>query len=74
MYLSLPVAAFDVNHNRATAESAARYFRDAAELAEMMECVPPADGESLRAVMKKVADRRYLRSIIADKYAALVNA
>lgn len=74
MYLSLPVAAFDVNYNRATTESAARYFRDAAELAELMDSVSPAEWESMRAVMKEIADRRYLWSIIADKYAALVNA
>jgi glycosyltransferase involved in cell wall biosynthesis len=74
MYLSLPVAAFDVNYNLATTESAAHYFRDAAELAELMDCVSPAEWRTMRAVMKDIADRRYLWSIIADKYAALVNA
>jgi hypothetical protein len=60
MCLSLSIAAFDVNYNRAITENAARYFRDAAELAELLENVPPAEWESMRAVMKEIADRPYL--------------
>ena len=73
MHLSLPIAAFDVIYNRATTEGAAKYFRDAAELAELLNCVPPTEWEAQRATMKAIAVRRYRWSIIADKYSQILN-
>jgi glycosyltransferase involved in cell wall biosynthesis len=73
MNLSLPIAAFDVNYNRLTTEGAARYFRNAAELADLLKRTPPAEWESLRATMKEIAVRRYRWTMIADKYAKALN-
>jgi len=73
MYLSLPVVAFDVNYNRETTENTALYFKDAAELAELMNRVSPVEWEKQRTVMKEIADRRYRWSIIAEKYADQLN-
>jgi glycosyltransferase involved in cell wall biosynthesis len=72
MHLSLPIAAYDVIYNRVTTEGAARYFRNAAELTELLNRVSPAEWESQRAAMKEIAVRRYRWSIIADKYAAIL--
>ena len=69
MHLSLPIAAFDVVYNRATTEDAARYFRDADELAELMDFTAPGEWDTQRTVMKEIAVRRYRWSLIADKYA-----
>jgi hypothetical protein len=53
---------------------AACYFRNSAELAELLSRVSRAEWESQRAAMKEIAVRRYRRSIIADKYAEILNA
>lgn len=74
MHMSLPIVAFDVIYNRATTEGAARYFRNAAELTELLSRVSPAECECQRAAMKEIAVRRYRWSIIADKYAEILNA
>ncbi len=68
MHLSLPIAAFEVVYNRSTTEGAAQYFRNAAELAELLNRVPQAEWESQRPTMKEIAVRRYKWSLIADKY------
>jgi glycosyltransferase involved in cell wall biosynthesis len=74
MHLSLPIAAFDVVYNRATTEGAARYFKNSAELVELLNRVSSVEWESQRLVMKEIAVRRYRWSIIADKYAEILNA
>jgi glycosyltransferase involved in cell wall biosynthesis len=74
MHLSLPIAAFDVIYNRATTEEAARYFRTADELADLLNRVLPAEWEMQRAVLKEIAVRRYRWSTIAAKYAEVLNA
>jgi glycosyltransferase involved in cell wall biosynthesis len=72
MHLSLPIAAFDVVYNRATTEDSARYFRNADELAALMNSTSPGEWESQRTVMKEIAVRRYRWSLIADKYAKIL--
>lgn len=74
MHLSLPIAAFDVTYNRSTTEEAARYFKTADELADLLNCVLPAEWEMQRAVLKEIAVRRYRWSTIAAKYAEVLNA
>jgi glycosyltransferase involved in cell wall biosynthesis len=74
MHLGLPIAAFDVSYNRATTEEAGRYFSSAAELAALLERVPPEEWESQREKMKEIAIRRYRWSVIAQKYAEVLNA
>jgi len=73
MHLSLPIAAFDVVYNRATTEGAAQYFKNAAELSELIDKVPPAQWEMQRTTMKAIAVRRYRWNLIADKYAQVLN-
>jgi glycosyltransferase involved in cell wall biosynthesis len=73
MHLSLPIAAFDVIYNRATTEDAARYFKTAAELTKLLNCISPAEWERQRATMKEIAVRRYRWSIIADRYAEILS-
>lgn len=73
MHLSLPIAAFDVVYNRATTENSARYFSSAAELADLLDHVSPAEWEAQRATLKAIAVRRYQWSTIAEKYAPLLN-
>jgi glycosyltransferase involved in cell wall biosynthesis len=73
MHLSLPIVAFDVVYNRETTEHAARYFRDATELAELLDRVTPAEWDAQRAIMKEIAIRRYCWKVVADKYATLFN-
>jgi glycosyltransferase involved in cell wall biosynthesis len=73
MHLSLPIAAFDVIYNRATTEHAAQYFRNASELAALLNRVAPSEWESQRATMKAIATRRYRWNLIADKYAQVLN-
>jgi glycosyltransferase involved in cell wall biosynthesis len=74
MHLSLPIAAFDVVYNRLTTEGAARYFKNGDELAAMLNSVSTDSWNSQREVMKEIGVRRYRWSIIADKYAKLLNA
>jgi glycosyltransferase involved in cell wall biosynthesis len=73
MHLSLPIAAFDVIYNRATTEEAARYFKTADALTDLLNRVSQAEWEMQRAVLKEIAVRRYRWSLIAAKYAALLN-
>jgi glycosyltransferase involved in cell wall biosynthesis len=73
MHLSLPIAAFDVPYNRATTEGAARYFSSPSELAELLDRVSLSEWESERSAMKEIAVRRYRWSMIADKYAGVLN-
>jgi glycosyltransferase involved in cell wall biosynthesis len=74
MHLALPIAAFDVVYNRATTEGAARYFRDAAELRDLLDCVSPAEWQQQREIMKEIAVRRYCWSTIAEKYAGVLDS
>lgn len=73
MHLALPIAAFDVVYNRATTEGSAQYFKDASELAILLNRVSPSEWESQRKTMKEIAIRRYRWSTIAEKYGDLLN-
>lgn len=71
MYLGLPIVAFDVIYNRMTTENKAVYFDDVESLKNVVNSLTDADLQLLSAEMKKIADRRYLWKIIAQKYAEL---
>ena len=70
MYLGLPIVAFDVIYNRATTEEKAFYFKDTAELKNV---VKNRENQYLEvaAKMKETADRRYRWEIISKKYCEL---
>ncbi len=72
MYLQLPVIAFDVSYNRATAENKCFYFKDAAELMLKVEQTDKQTLTAMAAEMKKIAERRYTWKEIAGKYRQLI--
>ena len=71
MHLGLPIAAFDVIFNHATSENKALYFKDAEELATLIQTTPMDTWTAQGAAMKEIANRRYTWSLIAAKYAEL---
>lgn len=72
MYLALPVAAFAVSYNMATTEDKGAYFSSSEELKNLVERTTSADWKRNAMEMKQVADKRYLWSVIAQKYASLI--
>ena len=74
MFLGLPVISFDVSYNRATTENKAKYFRSADQLVKLLQKYHHYDLLRDGEIMKKIADRRYLWTLIAGKYARLVNS
>jgi glycosyltransferase involved in cell wall biosynthesis len=68
MYLKLPVITFNISYNKTTTEGKALYFKDAAELKEIIEKVKIKKLKSLSVIMKEIAMRRYVWKVIADKY------
>lgn len=72
MYLGLPVLAFHVSYNKTTTEHKARYFSTAEELRQLIIGTPEQKLKELGLTMRAVALRRYRWSLIARKYAYLV--
>lgn len=71
MYLKLPIIATDVSYNRSTTEDKALYFTDSRSLEK---AICNLNNEVLLQIadnMYSIAQRRYLWSIIADKYEKL---
>ena len=71
MYLGLPVFSFDVSYNRTTTEQSAKYFSSAEELKKLLNDVDSQELKVLAHKMKEIANRRYIWSVIAQKYYAL---
>jgi glycosyltransferase involved in cell wall biosynthesis len=72
MYLARPIFAFNVSYNRTTTEGKARYFRTAAQLASLVKETNMGQLQEIAAHMKQIADRRYTWSVIASRYAYLI--
>lgn len=73
MYIGLPIAAFDVPYNRATTENKAYFFKDKAELVEILKT---SNGSALNEValkLKEIAQKRYTWRRITEKYAEVFN-
>lgn len=71
MFLGLPIAAFDVNFNRATTEGKAFYFNSSEQLRALCETLSDEDVAKNAAAMKEIALRRYTWARISDLYARL---
>lgn len=71
MWLGLPILAYDVNFNRETTESKARYFTSVEDLRTHVEQAQDADLSTLADSMKEIADRRYTWATVVREYAAL---
>lgn len=74
MYLGLSIFAFDCPYNRATMEKTGVFFKDAVHLREIVKSIPMNEIIQMGEDMKEIADRRYTWSVIATKYANLINA
>lgn len=72
MYLGLPVLAYDVSYNKTTTEEKAFYFRNAQDIAGIVQQTKLAGWKDNAARMKEIADRRYKWPIIAGKYNFLI--
>jgi glycosyltransferase involved in cell wall biosynthesis len=72
MYCGLPVLAFDCNFNRSTTAGHARYFRSADELLHLTTSCTRDELTQIGHAMKALADERYVWSIVADRYFALM--
>ena len=72
MYLALPIISFDIIYNKVTTENQAIYFETSNELCQLIKDVDLLDLNKMSANLSEVANRRYLWSVIADKYSNLV--
>ena len=72
MYLGLPVICYGVSYNKTTTEGKALYFKNAAELVNLIQNVKIEPLKELADAMKEIANRRYTWKVIADKYNYLV--
>ncbi len=72
MYLGLPILSYDIIYNKVTTENQALYFNDADELYDMIENINNLNLNKISSQLLEVANRRYLWSVIADKYSNLV--
>lgn len=68
MNLGLNIFAFNVNYNVETTESKAYYFNNAAQLKQLISGYISDNLQSNSNSMFEIAKRRYLWSIITDKY------
>lgn len=72
MALGLDIIAFDVNFNRFTTEEAALYFKDEADLIEIIAKTNPS--KKRKQTLLKIAKNRYTWSAISKKYKDLMIA
>jgi glycosyltransferase involved in cell wall biosynthesis len=68
MYLGLPVISFDVAYNRETTENKAKYFSNSDELMQLVSEISDDERKKMGRTLKMIATRRYLWSIISEKY------
>ena len=73
MYLGLPIMVYGVSYNRTTTEGKALYFKSADELVDMIKTVKFVELKKLGKTMKESADRRYVWSIISEKYEIMLH-
>ena len=72
MYLGLPILSYGVSYNRTTTENKAIYFKTEEDLVSL---ITNTDEETLTAIgteMGSIAKRRYIWSLVTDKYRNLV--
>lgn len=72
MYLGLPIISFDIIYNKVTTESQAIYFKTIDELLQLINKIDTLDLDKVSDNLLEVANRRYLWSVISNKYSDLV--
>ena len=72
MYLGLPIISFDIIYNKVTTENQAIYFKTIDELLQLINKIDTLDLDKISDNLLEVANRRYLWSVISNKYSDLV--
>jgi Glycosyltransferase len=72
MYLGLPILSFNIIYNRITTENQALYFNSENKLQNLLENLEHLDIKEMGYQLNQIANRRYLWSVIANKYSILV--
>ncbi|MFT4645668.1 MAG: glycosyltransferase involved in cell wall biosynthesis [Planctomycetota bacterium] len=72
MYLGLPIFSFKVSYNLTTTENKAKYFTDTETLKELITSTSFAALKEMGDSLEAIAKRRYVWSLIADKYRKLI--
>lgn len=67
MHFGKTVFAFDCEFNRATTENKALFFKDVAELSELLRASDPSISQ-VGPAMREIAQRRYTWDAVADAY------
>jgi len=69
MFLELPIIAFDVSYNRETTHNQSMYFENKQQLISILKDLDKIDLKNIAKSMKSIADKEYIWTVIADKYA-----
>ena len=72
MYLGLPIFSFNIIYNRITTENQALYFNSEKNLQKLLENLENINLKEMGNQLNRIANRRYLWSVIANKYRILV--
>jgi len=72
MMAGMAVLAYDVNYNRYSTEGCARYWRDAAQLADLLSTLSETALRGDAKVMGKIARRCYKWETIGQKYESIL--
>ncbi|MFT6112379.1 MAG: glycosyltransferase involved in cell wall biosynthesis [Bacteroidia bacterium] len=72
MYLGLPIMAYGISYNKTTTEGKAIYFKTEEDLIYLVKNIKKDALNSLGQTMKSIAKRRYIWSLVTDKYRSLV--
>lgn len=72
MYLGLPILAYGVSYNRTTTEDKAIYFKTEEDLIAKLLNTDINTLKSLGIEMKSIAERRYIWSLVTNKYRGLI--
>lgn len=72
MYLALPVISYDIVYNNVTTENKALGFKTSEDLCQLIENIDSFDLNKVSSDLVEVANRRYLWSVIAEKYSDLI--
>ena len=72
MYLGLPIMAYGISYNKTTTEGKAIYFKTEEDLIHLVKNIKKDALNSLGQTMKSIAKRRYIWSLVTDKYRSLL--
>jgi glycosyltransferase involved in cell wall biosynthesis len=73
MFLGLPILSFDVSYNRETTLNKALYFKDQAELHDLLKETSYSELMKVSTAMKCIARDRYTWKYISRRYASIID-